>query len=114
MWRRGGGYLGRGVRARVLPLIQLVPALHQFDDHGVAEVNQLETRDVGSTVHEALQVDVLKTLQGRHRKDGWSPCQRMTSHALFYSRYDDLIQDIEFKISSKSELFVSRGPETAF
>lgn len=57
-------YLGRGVRARVLPLIQLVPALHQFDDHGVAEVDQLEACDVGSTMHEALQVDVLKTLQG--------------------------------------------------
>lgn len=55
-------YLGWGVRARVLPLIQLVPALHQFDDHGVAEVNQLEARHVGSSVHEAFQVDVLKTL----------------------------------------------------
>lgn len=51
-------------RSRVLSLIQLVPALHQFDDHGVAEVDQLEACDVGSTMHEALQVDVLKTLQG--------------------------------------------------
>lgn len=56
-------YLWRGVRARVLPLVQLVPALHQLDDHGVAEVDQLEARDVGAAVHEALQVDVLKTLQ---------------------------------------------------
>lgn len=58
-------YLWRCVRARVLPLVQLVPALHQLDDHGVAEVDQLEARDVGAAVHEALQVDVLETLQGK-------------------------------------------------
>lgn len=56
-------YLRWSVRSWVLPLIQLVPALHQFDDHGVAEVDQLEACNVGSTMHEALQVDVLKTLE---------------------------------------------------
>lgn len=62
-------YLGWGVRARVLPLIQLVPALHQLDDHGVAEVDQLEACDVGAAVHEALQVDVFKTLQGQRERE---------------------------------------------
>lgn len=58
-------YLWRCIRARVLPLVKLVPALHQFDDHGVAEVDQLEACDVGAAVHEALQVDVLETLHRR-------------------------------------------------
>lgn len=84
MWTCGGGYLGRGVRARVLPLIQLVPALHQFDDHGVAEVDQLETCDVGSAVHEALQVDVLKTLRGRQRRErSWMELMSEIRHAGF-------------------------------
>lgn len=68
---RGSAYLGWSVRAGVLPLVQLVPALHQLDDHGVAKVYQLEARDVCSTVHEALQVDVLKTLQGNKGTE-WS------------------------------------------
>ena len=58
-------YLWRGVRAWVLPLIQLVPALHQFDDHGVAEVDELEACHVGTAVHEALEVDILETLEGQ-------------------------------------------------
>lgn len=58
-------HLGRGVRARVLPLIQFIPALHQFDDHWVAEVDQLEARHVCAAMHEAFQVDVFKTLEGQ-------------------------------------------------
>ncbi len=64
-------HLGWGIRAGILPLIQLVPALHQFDDHGVAEIDKLKACDIGSAMHETLQVDVLKTLQGQHGKE-WS------------------------------------------
>lgn len=74
-------YLGRGVGARVLPLIQLVPALHQFDDHGVAEVDQLEARHVGAAVHEALQIDVFETLEGKQADKaghGLSGCKEET------------------------------------
>lgn len=56
-------YLGRGVRARVLPLIQLVPALHQFNNDWPAEVHQLETSHIGPAMHEPLQRYVLKTLR---------------------------------------------------
>jgi len=61
-------YLGWGVRAWVFPLIQLIPTLHQFDDHRVAEVDQLEACHVSSTMHEAFQVDVLKALEGQQWK----------------------------------------------
>lgn len=60
-------YLGRRIGSRVLPLVQLVPALHQFDDHGIAEVHQLEARHVGTTMHEALQIDVLEALEGKDK-----------------------------------------------
>lgn len=58
-----GCYLWGAVGAWVLPLVQLVPALHQLDNHGVAEVHQLKARHVGPSMHEALQVDVLKPLE---------------------------------------------------
>jgi hypothetical protein len=62
VWAWQWAYFGRGVGAGVLALVQFVPALHQLDDHGVAEVHQLESRHVGPAVHETLQVNVLKAL----------------------------------------------------
>lgn len=50
-------------RSRVLSLIQFVPALHQFNNDGPAEVHQLETCHIGPAMHEPLQRYVLKTLR---------------------------------------------------
>lgn len=57
--------------SRVLSLIQFVPALHQLNNDGPAEVHQLETRHVGPAMHEPLQRYVLKTLKAgtERRKD---------------------------------------------
>lgn len=57
--------------SRVLSLIQFVPALHQLNNDGPAEVHQLETRHVGPAMHEPLQRYVLKTLKaGAERRGG--------------------------------------------
>lgn len=47
-------YLGRHVRAGVLSLVQLVPALHEFNNHGIAKVHQLKACHIGSPMHETL------------------------------------------------------------
>lgn len=60
--------LRRAFRPRVFSLIQLVPALHQFNHDGPAKVHQLETRHVGSAVHEPLQRNVLKTLKKKEKR----------------------------------------------
>lgn len=72
-------HLGWGVRARVLPLIQFIPALHQFDDHWVAEVDQLEARHVCAAMHKAFQVDVFKTLEGQEGERAVTPSHRSIS-----------------------------------
>lgn len=59
-------------RSRVLSLIQFVPALHQFNNDGPAEVHQLEAGHVGPAVHEPLQGYVLKSL----REERWQDSRR--------------------------------------
>lgn len=55
-------YLGRALRPRILPLVKFIPSLHELDDLGRAEVDELEAGHVGPAVHEALQRDVLEAL----------------------------------------------------
>lgn len=55
-------YLGGDIWAGVLSLVQLVPALQEFNYHGIAEVHQLKACHVCSAMHETLQIDVLETL----------------------------------------------------
>lgn len=65
-------HLWWALRSGVLSLIQFVPALHQLNNDGPAEVHQLETRHVGPAMHEPLQRYVLKTLKAgteRRRDD---------------------------------------------
>ena len=56
-------YFWGAFRPWVLPLVQLVPALHQLDNHWPAEVHQLKPGHVGSAMHKPLQRYVLKALR---------------------------------------------------
>ncbi len=73
-------YLRRNVRAGIFALVQLVPSLHEFNNHGIAEVHQLKACHIGSPMHETLQINVLKALpeqrrgkskKYRERERGW-------------------------------------------
>lgn len=63
--------------------------MHQLDDHGVAEVHQLEPGDVGATVHEALEVDVLKALQAQPDMEAKSETVHHISDARVIDRLNN-------------------------
>ena len=58
-----GAYFWGAFGPGVLSLVQLVPALHQFNNHGLAEVHQLKPSHIGPAMHKPLQRYVFKALR---------------------------------------------------